>query len=238
MTYLLYKHHVSWGDFITPGGAPDCETGSGGCQPTHVSTGTFNIWNPLVGFATVRQDHQLGNIQTTQQFLTLARKGRLPSVSWVQPDQSHSDHPPADLRTGQAFVANAINTVERGPDWRSTAIFLAWDDWGGFYDHVAPPTVGGYLYGFRVPALVISPYARHGFIDHQVMSFDAYNKFIEDDFLNGQRLNPRTDGRPDPRPNVRENLPSTGDLARDFDFSQRPRQPLLSPLFPRGRGAL
>ena len=76
----------------------------------------------------------------------------------------------------------------RGPDWKSTAIFVAWDDWGGFYDHVAPPSVDENGYGLRVPGLVISPYARKGYIDHQTLSFDAYVKFIEDDFLGGQRL--------------------------------------------------
>ena len=113
-----------------------------------------------------------------------------------------------------------------GADWSSTAIFLAWDDWGGFYDHVVPPTVDGQGYGLRVPGLVISPYARRGYIDHQTLSFDAYLKFIEDDFLGGQRLN-QTDGRPDPRPTVRENVPILGDLRSDFDFNQAPRNPLL-----------
>ena len=88
----------------------------------------------------------------------------------------------------------------RGPDWDSTAIFLTWDDWGGFYDHVAPPRVDQNGYGIRVPAMVISPYAKRGYIDHQTLSFDAFNKFIEDDFLGGQRLDPRTDGRPGPAP--------------------------------------
>jgi phospholipase C len=117
----------------------------------------------------------------------------------------------------------------RSPDWDSTAIFLAWDDWGGFYDHVKPPTVDAQGYGLRVPALVISPYARRGFIDHQTLSFDAYLKFIEDDFLHGQRLDPKTDGRPDPRPDVRENASILGNLARDFDFARAPRPPLLLP---------
>jgi phospholipase C len=118
------------------------------------------------------------------------------------------------------------------PEWNSTAIFLAWDDWGGFYDHVAPPTVDANGYGLRVPGLVISPYARRGFIDHQTLSFDADLKFIEDDFLGGARLDPTRDGRPDRRPNVRENEPLLGNLVRDFDFSQRPRAPLLLPLHP------
>jgi len=88
-------------------------------------------------------------------------------------------------------------------------------------------------YGMRVPALVISPYAKRGFIDHQVLSFDAYLKFIEDDFLHGQRLNPKTDGRPDLRPTVRENVKILGNLAKDFNFSQSPRGPLLLPLHPK-----
>jgi phospholipase C len=83
-----------------------------------------------------------------------------------------------------------------------------------------------------VPALVISPYARAGYIDHQTLSFDAYLKFIEDDFLNGQRLDPRTDGRPDSRPDVRENQAVLGDIAQDFDFSQKPLPPLVLPTNP------
>jgi phospholipase C len=80
---------------------------------------------------------------------------------------------------------------------------------------------------------VISPYARRGFIDHQILSFDAYAKFIEDDFLHGERLDPATDGRSDPRPSVRENAPILGNLVRDFDFRQKPRAELLLPTRPR-----
>ena len=83
-----------------------------------------------------------------------------------------------------------------------------------------------------MPALVISPYAKRGYIDHQVLSFDAYNKFIEDDFLGGARLNPATDGRPDPRPGVREDAKILGDLISDFDFNQKPRPPVLLPTHP------
>jgi phospholipase C len=87
-------------------------------------------------------------------------------------------------------------------------------------------------YGLRVPGLVISPYARRGYIDHQVLSFDAYAKFIEDDFLGSARLDPKTDGRPDPRPTVRENVSQLGNLVSDFNFNQPPRRPLLLPLRP------
>jgi hypothetical protein len=116
-----------------------------------------------------------------------------------------------------------------GQDWSSTAIFLAWDDWGGFYDHVKPPRVDVQGHGLRVPGLVIRPYARRGYIDHQTLSFDAYLKFIEDDFLSSQRLNPKTDGRPDARPDVRENASILGNLVGDFDFNQKPRKPMLLP---------
>jgi phospholipase C len=75
--------------------------------------------------------------------------------------------------------------------------------------------------------LVISPYAKKGYIDHQVLSLDAYLKFIEDRFLGGQRLDPATDGRPDPRPTVRENVSILGDLTNDFDFDQPPRPPMI-----------
>ncbi len=116
----------------------------------------------------------------------------------------------------------------QGPEWNSTAIFLAWDDWGGFYDHVVPPKIDENGYGLRVPGLVISPYAKTGYIDHQTLSFDAYLKFIEDDFLNSQRIDPQTDGRPDPRPTRSGERPAKlGDLVSDFDFTQTPRQPLV-----------
>ena len=120
----------------------------------------------------------------------------------------------------------------KGPGWDSTAIFLAWDDWGGFYDNVVPPAVDADGYGLRVPALVISPYARKGYIDHQTLSFDAYLKFIEDVFLNGQRIDPANDGRPDSRPTVREDIPALGDLTQDFDFTQQPRPPMILPVYP------
>jgi len=148
-------------------------------------------------------------------------------VAWITPSQLDSEHPPALVSTGQSYVTGLINAVMQGPDWSSCAIFLTWDDWGGFYDHVVPPTVDQNGYGLRVPGLVISPFAKQGYIDHQTLSFDAYLKFIEDDFLKSQRLNPMTDGRPDPRPTVREDVPILGDLSTDFDFSQAPRSPLL-----------
>ena len=126
-----------------------------------------------------------------------------------------------------------INAAMKSPDWNSTAIFLSWDDWGGFYDNVMPPNVDKNGYGLRVPSIVISPYAKKGFIDNQTLSSDAFLKFIEDDFLGGGRLNPKTDGRPDPRPGVRENESILGNLVNDFNFNQAPRKPFLLPTNPK-----
>jgi hypothetical protein len=231
LTYLLHKAGVSWAYYVQKGVQPDCDDNpdqtAAGCAPLPQGAGTPSIWNPLPSFTDVQADGQLGNVQDLSHFYTAAADGTLPAVSWITPTQANSDHPPANIHTGQAYVTNLINTIMRGPDWDSTAIFLTWDDWGGFYDNVAPPQADANGYGLRVPALVISPYARQGYIDHQVLSFDAYNKFIEDDFLNAQRLNPATDGRPDPRPDVRESLPILGNLAADFNFSQSPRPAVL-----------
>jgi phospholipase C len=233
LTYLLHQAHVSWRYYVASGAQPDCANGAATCAPVPQSARTPGIWNPLPYFDTVRNDGEVGNIQPVSHFLTAARRGTLPEVSWVVPSQEVSEHPPAPITAGVAYVTSLVDAVMRGPDWDSTAIFLTWDDWGGFYDHVVPPVVDRNGYGLRVPGLVISPYARPGYVDHQILSFDAYDKFIEDDFLNGERLDPLTDGRPDPRPTVREKVPILGDLSNDFDFHQRPRRPLLLPLHPK-----
>jgi phospholipase C len=234
LTYLLHKNHVSWGYYVVAGNEPDCRNPATiSCPAIGQSAAEPSIWNPLPYFDTVNNDHQLGNIRSVSKFYAAARQGTLPAVSWVVPSFAVSEHYPATVSAGVAYVTSLINAVMNGPEWDSTAIFLAWDDWGGFYDHVVPPKVDQNGYGLRVPALVISPYAKAGYIDHQTLSFDAYLKFIEDDFLHGQRLDPATDGRPDPRPTVRESVPILGDLTQDFDFTQPPRPPMLLPVNPK-----
>ncbi len=235
LTYLLHKNQVSWRYYVFTGAQPDCEEDEMICGSVPQHAKTPGIWNPLPWFSTVRQDRQLRNIVSTKYFFRAARNGKLPAVSWLVPSNPVSEHPPSSITNGQAYVTSVINAVMRSPDWSSSAIFLTWDDWGGFYDHVVPPKVDVNGYGLRVPGLVISPYARRGFIDHQVLSFDAYVKFIEDDFLGGQRLDPVTDGRPDPRPSVRENMAILGNVALDFNFAQKPRRPMLLPVRPPHR---
>lgn len=237
ITYLLHKDGVSWRYYVAPGTEPDCADAKMICSLAMQSVGTPNIWNPLPNFTTVNQDGQVNNVQEVSHFFTAASKGTLPAVSWVVPSNEFSEHPPASVRMGQSWVTSLVNAAMQSPTWKSTAIFLFWDDWGGFYDHVQPPMVDKHGYGIRVPSILISPWARSGYIDHQVLSSDAYLKFIEDVFLNGQRLDPKTDGRPDPRESVREKAKLLGDIASEFDFSQKPLPPLVLPPFPDSRPA-
>src|SRR5262249_4888186 len=157
LTWLLHMDGVSWGYYL-----------DGGKQSPSNPGGVPSIWNTLPGFSDVKQDGQDGNIQPLGQFLNQASKGTLPAVSWIVPSPADSEHPPALVSRGQAYVTKVINAVMRSKDWGSSAIFLAWDDWGGFYDNVVPPNKDALGYGMRVPGIVISPYARHGFVDHQV----------------------------------------------------------------------
>jgi phospholipase C len=232
LTYLLYTHKVSWRYYVAEGLLPDCEDGAAICPAKQQRVGTPDIWNPLPGFTDVRSDGQLSDVQTIDHFYSDVKAGNLPAVSWIAPNGVVSEHPPALVSTGQAYVTTLIDAIMKSPEWSSTAIFLSWDDWGGFYDHVAPPAVDTAGYGLRVPGIMISPYARQGFIDHQTLSHDAYVKFIEDVFLGGARLDPRTDGHPDSRPDVRENDAALGNLMADFDFNQQPRPPVVLDLHP------
>src|SRR5579859_1102836 len=216
LTWLLHKHHVSWGYYLDHGAVR-----------AHHQNGVWVIWNPLPGFVDVHKDHQVSNIRPLSTFYQQAKAGTLPQVSWIAPDLRDSEHGPALVSTGQAYVTRVINAIMRSPDWGSCAILLTWDDWGGYYDNVVPPTVDGQGYGIRVPAILISPYAKRGYVDHQTLTTDAYLKFIEDDFMGGARLNPATDGRPDQRPTVRERARILGNLINDFNFNQAPLPPLI-----------
>jgi phospholipase C len=221
ITYLLYQNGVSWHVYL-----------DGGEGKSFGSHGVQGIWNVLPGFQTVQDDGQVGNalIDLTQ-FYTDAAAGTLPAVTWVLPEYYDSEHPTAPVKRGQRYVTGLINAVMSGPDWNSSAIFVAYDDDGGFYDHEPPPfnfdTLG---LGIRVPAWIVSPYAKSGYIDHQVCSTDCYLKLIEDVFLGGERMSQA--GRPDPRPDYRDVQPAYGDLANDFNFAQAPRPPLVLPLDP------
>jgi phospholipase C len=225
ITYLLHERGVSWAYYVGQGtcsfGPCDQALGPWGKTPSGK--------NPLPGFRTLYETQQQANIRTHDEFLEAAAVGRLPSVSWIVPGNEVSEHPQSGggIHKGMAYVTELVNAVMQGPKWSSSAIFLTWDDWGGFYDHVPPTVVDQLGYGIRVPALLISPYARQGYIDHQTLTFDAYLKLIEDRFLGGQRLDPATMSRPDSRPVVREEVGVLGDISAGFDFAQAPRAPLI-----------
>jgi phospholipase C len=227
---------VSWRYYIHEGSEPDCQDDeAASCKTVKQAVKTPGIWNPLPDFTDVKANGQVGNVEPLPKFYSAVSQTAscgLPSVSWVIPSLAVGEHPPSSVATGQAYVTTLINTIMRSRCWGSTAIFLSWDDWGGFYDHVAPPKIDENGFGLRVPGLVISPYAKTGYIDHQQLSHDAYLKFIEDAFLNGARLNPASDGRRDSRPVVREEAPGLGNLVNDFNFNQQPRAPLLLPSRP------
>ena len=231
ITWMLYNNRVPWRYYVFGSMSPDT------VDPAHDDVGEAvygpqnphlaSQWNPLPAYTDVVADGQLKNVVSGAEFYKDAADGRLPSVCWVVPDLQYSEHPPERISRGMRYVSGLVNAVMTGPEWNTSAIFITWDEWGGLSDHVVPPKVDWGGYGFRVPGLLISPWARSGVIDHQTLSFDAYDKLIEDLFLGGQRLDPRTDNRPDPRPDVRENYPGLGDLLQEFDFQQRPRPPLI-----------
>ena len=216
ITYLLYQHGVSWNVYL-----------DGGLASLHGRTGSSPLWDVLPGFETVQEDGQVGNATVNQtQFFEDAEYGTLPQVSWILPKYNDSEHPQANIYEGMRYTTGLVNAIAKGPDWDSTAIFIMWDDMGGFYDRMAPPVTFDTLgLGIRVPSLLISAYARSRYIDHQICSSDCYLKLIEDDFLNGQRMS--QSGRPDPRPDYRDEQPEYGDLVNDFDFTQPARQPLV-----------
>jgi phospholipase C len=223
ITYLLWEQGVEWAYYV---GDDTCFFDP--C-PDQGGRRTVSQQNPLPWFTTIRETGQMDRIQGHARFYKAAANGTLPSVSWVMPYNGVGEHPASDapIWRGQAHVTHVVNALMKGPDWNETAVFLTWDDWGGFYDHVNPPRVDLNGYGIRVPGLLISPWARAGLIDSQTLSFDAYLKLIEDLFLDSERLNPATLSRPDSRPTVREKASILGDLLKEFDFGQEPLPPLI-----------
>jgi phospholipase C len=119
------------------------------------------------------------NVLPWTQFQTDVAAGNLAPVTWLVTDTAQSEHPPASTCLGEDTTTAEINAVMHSRFWANTAIFVTWDDFGGFYDHVAPPTVNPWGLGPRVPTLVISPYARPGYVDHAVYSFASLLKLAE-----------------------------------------------------------
>jgi phospholipase C len=170
-----------------------------------------SLWNPLPGFKSFTPDSDLmKNVVSLAEFFSDIKAGHLPSVCWIVPNVPDSEHPPNDSAQGMWHVTELVNAIMNSPYWQDTAIIVTWDDYGGFYDHVAPPKVDKYGYGFRVPGLVISPFARPGFIDHTQFDFTSPLKLIETRF----NLPPLAD---------RDR--AANDMLTCFDFNQKPSAP-------------
>ncbi len=122
---------------------------------------------------------RMANMKMSAQFLTDLQAGQMPAVSYVLSNDGENEHPPYGLAEGQAWSRSIISAIQASPYWSSTVIFLTWDDYGGWYDHVAPPQVDRYGLGFRVPLLMISPFAKQGYVDHTLADHASLMKFIE-----------------------------------------------------------
>jgi phospholipase C len=156
------------------------------------------------------------NVVPDTQFVTDALNGNLPEVSWLVTGNG-SEHPPNSTCLGENWTVQQINAVMRGPDWNSTAIFVTWDDFGGFYDHVPPPAVDGFGLGPRVPMLIVSPYAIPGHVSHTQYEFSSVLKTIEERF--GLPFLTKWD------PQARDERAM--DMFDSFDFNQQPLSPLI-----------
>ena len=177
--------------------------------------------NPMPGFDTIRKNKtELAKVQLSTQFYKDLQNGTLPQVCWIVPNISDSEHPPFNVQTGMNYVSKLINAVmatsgTANDVWKNCAIVLFWDDYGGFYDHVAPIHVDTFGFGFRVPCLVISPYSKAGNVVHTQYDSTAPLALLEAAY----GLAPLT---------KRDAAPGNN-LLDCFDFSQTPLQPVTLP---------
>ncbi len=215
ITELLGGDKIDWKYYVTSGRLPDTEDGHvvGSISAQKQNPDKYTLWNPLPAFPKVQDDlTQRSRLVDTSQFYRDAKSGALPQVCWVIPSGAVSEHPPAGVREGMAYVTGLVNAVMNSPLWYSAAIFISWDDWGGFYDHVAPPQIDQYGLGIRVPGLIISPWAKQGYIDKNVYSFESWLRIVEERY----DIHPMT---------ARDT--SAEDMIDSFDFNQQPRLPVV-----------
>ncbi len=195
---ILDQHGISWKYYAPPRG------------------NAGYIWSTYDAINHIRNGSDwTNNVVDYKQFATDAASGNLPAVSWLVQPGNVSDHPPYSICAGENWSVQEINAVMNNASlWAHTAIILTWDDWGGFYDHVVPPRGPNphIEYGERVPALIISPYARAGFIDNTFNSFPSMLKFVEDTFS---------------LPSLTSLDGQSNDLFSAFNFNQTPLPPLV-----------
>lgn len=172
------------------------------------------IWVPLLNFDRFLDDPELSqHIVNLDEYYEDLANGTLPAVAFIAPS-GPSEHPPSSLQSGQRFVKTLIQRLMQSQYWNNTAFLWAYDDWGGWYDHVPPPQVDDYGFGFRVPALLVSAYARHSYIDSTLLDYTSVLKFIEDNWG---------------VPPLTERDANANSIINAFDFSQPPRQPVILP---------
>lgn len=152
------------------------------------------------------------NVPSDTTFVTDAAAGNLPAVSWLVTAGNNSEHPPSSTCAGENWTVTQLNAVMQGPNWNSTAIFITWDDFGGFYDHAPPPSPDVFGLGPRAPLLIISPYAIKGYISHTQYEFSSFLKFVEDRY--GLATLSARDA-------------AANDMTDSFNFSQTPLPPLI-----------
>lgn len=166
-----------------------------------------------------KKPFESGNVVPLSQFAADALTGTLPAVTWLTPSLIDSEHPPASVKRGENWTVRHINMLMQGPQWPRCAIFVVWDEWGGFWDHVRPPVIEkepGFLgqavrYGYRIPCLVIGPYARRGHVSHTLYSHVSVLRTIENLF---------------DVPPLNERDAKANDLLDCFDFDQPARDPV------------
>jgi phospholipase C len=214
MADLLSKTHLSWKYYLETRPVPPGVQNRNYLRypdPKH-----FSLWNPLVGFKAFRDNpSQMAHLVDLAEYFQDLKGGSLPQISWIIPDTQDSEHPIQPAAQGMWYVTKLINALMESPYWKDSAVFLTWDDYGGFYDHVEPPQLDAFGYGPRVPTLVISPYAKSGYISHYVDDFTSTLKFMEVRWGLGH-LTARDD--------------HANDMLDCFNFNQSPNAALVIPI--------
>lgn len=215
LTDLLDNAGLSW-KYYTPS---DGSIWTGPDAIQHMCLPTSGPPNQLACTAAEWTNHVVLE-GVNSQIVTDINSGQLANVTWVIPDGSASDHPIINSGLGPSWVASIVNAIGQSPFWADTAIIVTWDDWGGWYDHVPPPIrnsgpfPNSNEYSFRVPLIVISPYAKPAYVSHQLNDFGSILKFIEEVF-----------SLPEVNPSVGyADSYALGDLSDCFNFNQTPLQ--------------
>jgi len=218
---LMSKANIPWKYYLesqpVPAGTP-MSLSPTGLRLAFPDPKQFNLWNPLPGFKAIRDDPaEMAHLVDVSEYLSDLQKGTLPAVCWVIPDYQDSEHPVALPADGMWHVTKLINALMESPSWKDSVVFLTWDDYGGFYDHVPPPEIDAYGLGPRVPMLVVSPFAKPGYVCHYTYEFCSVLKLVEERW----KL---------PHLSARDHW--ANDMRECLDFNQPPAPPLRIPVPP------